>query len=481
MRKKLITALVLGACVGTQAFAATTATYQVKQGVINFALTRQFQSQPNITNFIPAPLVYKTSTAKIATVNVLNAISWSMYGIPNQFTSKAQLIFGPGGEVHGDEIYNLDHNPELAGFFGTFGGPVTSDIDAIHTEWVFSAANNGNVTLDNGRNHHINYYLTTNPTNASLYVTNYVAAPTGLSEPWGQIWVRDPGQIDPYTGVAPLCINVTFFFCFNVKECYDCLYLNSFISDSTFKQGKISGPPCCSPTFTQGGSGVDHYYLTLNFDNTTNNPNLNWTDDGDEYDFGDAESPLSPYALLFPNFYGGLDPTDNGIVPDALPPGGTDYHNYDTYEMRFTLNGILTYNWSLKLFNSTDVNPDFIGSASYPAYGYGFIAKTCCLINGTVTISESLVPECSCCDVLWTSNSDDNEDYLDSAKGLYGDVDGFYTPFFGHYHPYNNWIFYHTGYDFDYMDFVTWWVEEVLGASEDEVTYDYELLNGTGF
>src|ERR1039457_5539408 len=72
MRKKLITALVLGACVGTQAFAAPApAVFQVKQGVINFALTRQYQVQPNTNIFIPAPLVYSTKTAKIATLNVI--------------------------------------------------------------------------------------------------------------------------------------------------------------------------------------------------------------------------------------------------------------------------------------------------------------------------------------------------------------------------------------------------------------------------
>src|ERR1039458_6790194 len=67
MRKKLITALVLGACVGTQAFAAPApAAPQVKQGVINFALTRQYQVQPNTNIFIPAPLVYSTKTDRNA-------------------------------------------------------------------------------------------------------------------------------------------------------------------------------------------------------------------------------------------------------------------------------------------------------------------------------------------------------------------------------------------------------------------------------
>ena len=146
MRKKLITALVLGACVGTQAFAAPApAAPQVKQGVINFALTRQYQVQPNTNIFIPAPLVYSTKTAKITSLNVIQAISEVLYGAPNHFSSKAVLILGKGAEYQYEDN-NVNHNPELSGFFGTY-----SPLDDM-----FDASQNGNVALDNGRNHQLN-------------------------------------------------------------------------------------------------------------------------------------------------------------------------------------------------------------------------------------------------------------------------------------------------------------------------------------
>ena len=147
MRKKLITALVLGACVGTQAFAAPApAAPQVKQGVINFALTRQYQVQPNTNIFIPAPLVYSTKTAKVATLDVIHAISMVLYGAPNHFSSKAVLILGKGAEYQNESENNENHNPELSGFYGTFSP----------SDWQFNALLNGNVALDNGRNHQLN-------------------------------------------------------------------------------------------------------------------------------------------------------------------------------------------------------------------------------------------------------------------------------------------------------------------------------------
>ena len=57
----------------------------------------------------------------------------------------------------------------------------------------------------------------------------FTAWPVGHHQPWGQIFVQD-------TGKSPMvCDNVTFLFAITVQECYDCFYLNSFISDATFK------------------------------------------------------------------------------------------------------------------------------------------------------------------------------------------------------------------------------------------------------
>ena len=68
--------------------------------------------------------------------------------------------------------------------------------------------------------------------------------PPGHHQPWGQIFVQDSGKA-PFSASNPLCENVTFFFAITVEECYDCFYLNSFISDSTFKFQ--SGQPKRSP------------------------------------------------------------------------------------------------------------------------------------------------------------------------------------------------------------------------------------------
>lgn len=467
MRKTLITALVLGACVGTQAFAAAPVAFQVKEGVINFALTRQYQYQPNTNVFIPAPFVYSTKTAKITSANVIQAISMVLYGTPGHFSSKAVLILGKGAEI---DLANWDHNPELSGFFGTFS-PDNGQFDADL---------NGNVTLDNGRNHRINYVhydINGNPdtTTYSGDPVNGVAAPTGLSQPWGQIWLKDTGQTDPVTGLT-LCINVTYFFTLKVQECYDCLYMNSFVSDAKFKAGQINGPPCCSPTFTQGGSGVDKYYLTLNFDNTGNNPHLNgniyqnsWYVDLDTSDY-------------FPNYTGGLFETDDGVTPDALGVGGRNFHSYDQYTMRFTLNGILTYKWTLKNINKTDTWPDFFGSASYPATGYGYVAKVCSMINGTVTIAERLVADSDCCSVINTitlGNYSYNGQEL--SRGLYGKVDGFYDSNLnnGQYHPFNDEIFYHAGFNNNYQDYKEWFEGDILNWNP-SVTDEENFFDGSG-
>jgi hypothetical protein len=239
--------------------------------------------------------------------------------------------------------------------------------------------------------------------------------------------------------------------------------MNSFISDAKFKQGVLVGPPCCSPTITQSGTGVDKYYLTLTFDNTENNPNLNNIASTTSTDDNLADWDYNQYWFIdldsgyFPNYDGGLFETDDGVTPDALKVGQKDFHNWDTFTMRFTLNGILTYKWTLKNLNAGDVWPDFIGTATYPATGYGYVAKVCSLIDGSVTITERLVADSDCCSVIDTIDiGEDTYTGWELSRGLYGELDGFYTHSRGHYHAFNDWIFYHAGFNNNYQDYKEW-------------------------
>ncbi|MGD0094020.1 MAG: hypothetical protein ABSE73_29270, partial [Planctomycetota bacterium] len=100
----------------------------------------------------------------------------------------------------------------------------------------------------------------------------------------------------------------------------------------------------------------------------------------------------------------------DGISADLLPYSETIISSIGApspYEMRFTLNGIVTYTWVLKLINTSDVVYDFVGSASYAANGYGFIALRCGLLTGTASMVEKIVKASNCClggmlkDGLW--------------------------------------------------------------------------------
>jgi hypothetical protein len=246
--------------------------------------------------------------------------------------------------------------------------------------------------------------------------------------------------------------------------------MNSFISDSKFKAGVINGPPCCSPTITQSGTGVDKYYLTLTFDNTENNPNLNKYESTTSTDSNLIDWSNDWFINLdsgyFPNYDGGLSEIDDGVTPDALLVGQKNFHGYDTYTMRFTLNGILTYKWALKNLNKDDVWPDFIGTATYPATGYGYVAKVCSLIDGSVTITERLVADSDCCsviDVIDIGNTTFTGWEL--SRGLYGELDGFYTHPRGHYHAFNDWIFYHPQFNNNYQDYKEWF-EDIAETAE---------------
>jgi hypothetical protein len=195
----------------------------------------------------------------------------------------------------------------------------------------------------------------------------------GLFQPLGQIFAKD----------GTYCTNVTAFFRIKVQECYDCFYLNSFVTDSTFQRKASDAPPCCSPAFTASGSGTDKYYVTLSFDNTVNNSMLV------RKELVAAAGDVPAHLVEVPI---GLDPHDNGITPDD----DTGYAAFDTAVCRFSLNGIVTYKWSFKPLASGQ-DTVFIGTASCPATGYGFIAKTCCLLTGSWSIAEKALDASSCC------------------------------------------------------------------------------------
>ncbi len=240
--------------------------------------------------------------------------------------------------------------------------------------------------------------------------------------------MKDPANshVSGITAVSPLCENVTYFFVLTVQECYDCYYLNSFISDTVFayKAGNSGGNPCCTTPVNLTGKGTDKYYMTLSFDDTVNNHYLNFNPGNDcyyEYWYGgfyaDVDGWTADEAYL--SGFGNI-----GITPDGLDPDS--YYYVDVirsavgkaypYEMRFTLAGIMTYKWTLTAINKGDVYLDFVGTGSYVAYGYGFIALDCSLLTGTVTFTEKVVTTACCDDIDWYDSW-----YAPGFKNYYGD------------------------------------------------------------
>jgi hypothetical protein len=265
-------------------------------------------------------------------------------------------------------------------------------------------------------------------------------------QPWGQIYVKDPGHKS--SSGDPLCENVTFFFYLYVQECYDCFYLNSFISDANFttKEGSQSGPPCCtSPNFLLG-KGVDKYYLSLSFDNTINNSYLNpamYTN----YNSGS-------YNYYYYEYVGftGVQPSAgiaDGTTPDLLSysdPIRSRLGLPSPYETRFTLNGIVTYSWDLKMLNSSDVAADFVGTAQYAANGYGFIGLVCSLITGTATFTEKVVKDVGCCDDVYWWDNQENYGSNNGQGNYYTLWSGWYGPGANNTYDYYNYYYYDTGY-----------------------------------
>jgi hypothetical protein len=374
MKKLLTTAVAtLVAYGGTQVFAQN-----AKEGVITFSLSLQGQASVSTVanranngvwedNGGLGPLFYKTGKSKLATADILHIIGNTLHKSPGFYSSSAALTLVQG---------------ELSGFFN-IGTDLAAESfpdkpnDGYAATTFTSTVDDLSVRLANGR------HFIPNPNTGTW--------PPGHHQPWGQIFVRDAAK-----GV---CDNATFFFSLTVEECYDCFYLSSFISDASFKltSGSVVGPPCCGTSSSLGGSGKDLYYLTLTFDATSNNPYLN--------------SANGAYVGYEGGLYPGIEPEDfiNGLLPsDGLTPDFIAYFSsiasqaakFDPLVMRFTLNGIVTYQWSLKFINSSDLLPDFIGKASYAANGYGFINLVCQLITGSVSITEKSVKIANTCQVI---------------------------------------------------------------------------------
>jgi hypothetical protein len=438
MRKKLITALVLGACVSTQVFA------QVKEDVITFSLTGQKQNSVSHSATVDnqgtwsglgdangtGPRFYKTATTKVTDQDIIKFIAYVKHHNALYYSTKAKLVLVQGelsgffnitpelgGSIPQNETYNMTSTNYLDGIIDDgSGNGHTADFDP-QTD-IPNSTDSAFVTLANGHHMLLNNTDPVNFTGNDLY-------PVGHNQPWGQIFIKDTGK-SGYSVLDPLCENVTYYFAFSVEECYDCFYMNSFVSDATFtiSQPGQAGPPCCGALSTLIGHGKDRYYLTLSFDNTANNPYLNtdsdfWVgNDGSSDDIGIGPNYPAPNGSPIPG--DGLVP-DQVNTPQPAPAGNTKAYQ-DTirrnppfinlpYEARFTLNGILTYTWNLKFLNKSDAAPDFIGTGSFAASGYGFVALYCQLFTGSTTFTESLVKTACCLD---------NGPWFDTYGGWYG-------------------------------------------------------------
>jgi len=354
--------------------------------------------------------------------------------------------------------YGMDPNYNGYNYPGTynFDNDIDPTLDTATVRTSISDATDEYARLATGRHFLPVPWLTYN-TNLEVGVPYPTTGeyPPGHMQPWGQIYVRDPGARGA-TASAPLCENVTFFFYLSVHECYDCFYLSSFISQSTFKikAGAQNGPPCCSSPNTLLGSGVDYYYLTLAFDNTRNNSYLNPALETNYCHYMNAAAAETTsggercvkYKYEYAGFPG-LTPSVG--VADSTSPDLLKYIDSirsaqgtpSPYEMRFTLNGIVTYKWTLTMVNANDLAADYVGTGSYDANGYGFIGLVCSLITGSATFTEKVVKSSGCClDQVWSQtalNTGNNYTYEAGWFGPgYNGESGYYNPKKDQFNPY---------------------------------------------
>jgi hypothetical protein len=452
MKTTLAASVALAACLGTQAFAQT----YVKEGTISFALTGQEQTSvsettaANAGNWVDTsteygPTHYKTGTIKLTQANLIQDIAYILHGSASYYGSSAKLVLVQG-ELSGFFVMTPDLSNSVPSTYTTdptdyTGTNASADTDS--TTVIGDSTDSLYAALATGR------HFETNPITGQY--------PIGHLQPWGQIYVKYIHKSGSTTYVD--YENATEFFGLTVQECYDCFYLNSFISDATFTYKSIShaqsGPPCCSvPTSTELiGAGKDRYYLTLSFDDTVNNPYLN-----------KSSALYSGYEGITPTV-GGAD----GILPDVIVYDNAIKSNLgkpSPYETRFTLNGIVSYGWTLKFVNSSDAYADFIGSASYTANGYGFIQLYCALLSGTASIVETAVKPAAAeystpydfsWNEWWFSTGDYNDIAdTDSAVALNQNV---YFNWYGFTPstPFNTGanLSYHANFNEDYTSFVT--------------------------
>ncbi len=418
MKTTIAATVALAACASTSLFAQN-----VKECTMTFALTVMQQASvstttaPNVGTWSADPTHYKTATTKLTQANLLKAIAIVMHNNAGYYTTQAKLVLAQselGGFWNIDdalaqsyEDFNTDGS--LSGTFNTDGTdtgtysvtdvffpaayagfPATIDtgLDLSGSTAIGYGSGDTYARLATGR-----HFLPMPVADASGNVGAY---PVGHMQPWGQIFVKDPGHKD--SAGNPLCENVTFFFYLQVQECYDCFYLSSFISDAnfTFKAGAQVGPPCCTAPESLTGRGTDKYYLSLSFDNTINNSYLN------PALYTNSVGTVSYYYEYSGHM--GLVPTvgvADGTTPDLLPYVDSIKSGLgrpSVYETRFTLNGIVTYNWNLMFVNKSDLYADYVGTASYAANGYGFIGLVCSLLTGSANFSERVVKDVGCCD-----------------------------------------------------------------------------------
>ena len=418
---------------------AQNGTWNVKEGVITFALTETYQTsvstsatKANQGNWSDGPLYYKTAQRKVTERTILDSIGQVLYNNPNYYSRTAargkpaaRLILTQG-ELSGffnivPELADVDTDVSYAytkEFEGEEVEPLPNTGHAVDSAGFSSTIEGTFVRLATGRN------LDAVPEDWEPELETAGAWPPGHHQPWGQIFVKDSQR--------EICDNVTFFFAITVQECYDCLYLNSFVTDTKFalKKGyeQQEGPPCCSTYIESSltGSGVDRYYMSLSFDNTIYNPYL--YPPNSRVWIGVSGSPYAGVVGL--GYYRSL-PGD-GIVPDFLPYVDKIISGLGTpspHVLRFTLNGILTYKWKLAKFNAGDLVLDFIQNgtpATYTANGYSFHALYCGLLTGTMKINETLVNSSKvfCCEnipwydswygVGWNKEQHPWHDYWDS-------------------------------------------------------------------
>jgi hypothetical protein len=483
MKTTIATTVALAACVSTPLFAQST-----KEDKITFNMTVMQQQSVSTSTALDAgswsqvPTHYKTQTKKMTQVDLLQAIAAVTHNNPKYYTSQASLVLVQG-ELGG--FFNIDDalaqsyadfsqdrsgaggydsdgttsDPDflLTGYFNGDGTDFTFYDDTETTPYLGGDAADWPTFFPAGYDvDDISTYVDNDPITAIYGQYNDMYArlatgrhflpvpegydttgeyPPGHMQPWGQIFVKDPGHKD--SAGDPLCENVTFFFYLNVQECYDCFYLNSFISDAvfTFRASTQSGPPCCTAPDQLFGKGTDKYYLTFCFDNTLFNGYLNpalYTNDDEEviyfYDYVGFTGLQAGFTGQ--NIHGDFV---DGVSPDLLEyidPIRSTVGTFQPYVCRFTLNGIMTYSWNMVLVNKSDLYADFVGTGSYAYNGYGFIGLTCSLLTGSAVFSEKVVKDVGCCDDSpWYDTYYDGSGY----DGWYGiGYDGKY----GYFNPY---------------------------------------------